>query len=76
MIASIIDMMTSMIFLETYKVGKIILTTLLGVKVAILSYKIWNGLNTEKDKMDTIGLTLIVGMYYFLPLIKNIIIKL
>lgn len=69
----ITSLITPMVFMETYKIGKIILTTILGVRVVVLSYKAWNGLDAETYGKKTGEMTLYVAMYYCLPLIKNII---
>lgn len=64
---------TSILLLDAYKVGKIIFTTILGIRVVVLSHKALNGLDTYSYGKTTKEVTCVTAMYYCLPFIKNII---
>lgn len=72
--SQVVSYVTSILMSDGYEVCKIAITSILGIRVAITSWKFVNGDLTEEYAKTTGSGIIIAIMYYLLPTFKNIIV--
>ena len=65
---------TSILMSDGYRLGKIAITSILGVRIAVTSWKFANGELTDEYAKITGSGIIVTIMYYLLPTFKNIIV--
>ena len=71
----VVSYVTSLLLSDGYELGKIAITSILGIRVAVMSWRFVKGELTDEYAKTTGKGVVIAVMYYLLPVFKNIIIE-